>query len=85
MWILVQYLSSCELLKSGIPVSFFPVYPALSYSLDGAAFSQHLLMVRELIFVILGSEKGLAKQCLAGILEMDLSLTFVVHAGPTLA
>ena len=34
--------------------------------------------------MILGSEKGLTKHCLADILGMDLSLTFAVRAGPTL-
>lgn len=65
----------CELLGAGIPVSFLPVPPRL------VAFNQPLLRGREAIFVMLGSEKGLTKQCLADILGMDLSLTFAVRAG----
>lgn len=68
----------CELLGAGIPVSFLPVPPRL------VAFNQPLLRGREAIFMILGSEKGLTKHCLADILGMDLSLTFAVRAGPRL-
>ena len=68
----------CELFRVGIPISFLPVPPEL------VAFSQPLLRGREASFVILGSEKGLTKQCHADVLAMDLSLTFAVRAGPTL-
>lgn len=45
-------------------------------------------MAEESVYVILGSEKGLAKQCLSYILETYLSLTFAAKlalcAGPVL-
>lgn len=58
--------------------------PALGCCWELVAFSWHLLMAGEPLFMILGSEKGLAEQRLSHILEMDPSLIFAVCPGPTL-
>lgn len=43
--------------------------------------NQNLLMIGESIYMILSSEKGLAKQHLLEILGIDPSLSFEVHDG----